>query len=174
MWSFHESRFENGPIPKARGGRPSCPAEAWNMHHSHRPHQSTLTISLGDVLSSIDTHHSYLLMAGPPTIPQLLTKHATVHDHTKRLILGSQLHSVSSQPSSASGPALLVVMSVSPAERACFISLGPAPDYAPICSSILCRFHGRPAFVPNTEGPWQVKCRGGSRFYCACLPRPSL
>lgn len=58
MWSLHESHFENGPIPEARGGHPSCPAGAWNLQHSHRRHQGILTIPRGahSVASTLTTH----------------------------------------------------------------------------------------------------------------------
>lgn len=71
MWSLHESHFENGLIPKARGGHPSLPASSLSTWTAHG-----------------QASH----------IPQLSTKHTTICDRSKHLILRPQLHSASSQP----------------------------------------------------------------------------
>lgn len=91
--------------------------------------------------------HSYTPMATPPRIPSLLIKQPLRSPQVPH----PEIPQCPCSPILASCTALLLVMAASSAQWSCLILLGPAPYYAPICSSVLCRWEPNPLLVPNTK-----------------------
>ena len=83
--------------PQSERRASGCPGEAGDLKHSRRHHQRARAVPPGRSVQY--PRHSHVLVARPPTIPQLLTKHTTTCDLSQLLPLGPPpLPSVSSQP----------------------------------------------------------------------------